>query len=54
MRVTVKELIEELQKKNQDAKIQIITVGNNNQWEYTGNPKVTSHKNMFGETVWIQ
>lgn len=52
--MTVKELIEKLQEKNPDAQISVITIGSGNQWEYTSNPKVTSHKNMFGETVWIQ
>ncbi|WP_433943488.1 hypothetical protein [Paenibacillus sp. SN-8-1] len=50
----VKELIEKLQEKNPEAEVSVITVGNKNQWEYTSNPKVTSHKNSFGETVWIQ
>ncbi|MNC28361.1 hypothetical protein D3C81_2332180 [compost metagenome] len=50
----VKELIEELSKKNPEAKISVITVRNRDQWEYTSNPKITSNKNSFGETVWIQ
>jgi hypothetical protein len=52
--MTVKELIEKLQEKNPDAEISVITVGSGNSWTYTSEPKVTSHKNMFGETVWIQ
>jgi hypothetical protein len=52
--MTVKELIEELKKYNQDAQIMTITVGNRNEWDYTSEPKLTTHKNMFGETVWIQ
>lgn len=50
----VKELIEKLQTKNPEAEISVITLGNRNEPEYTSEPKVTSHKNMFGETVWIQ
>ncbi|MGN0022219.1 MAG: hypothetical protein ACI35Z_15560 [Sphingobacterium hotanense] len=50
----VKELIAKLQEKNPEAEISVITVGSGNQWEYTSDPKVTSHKNIFGETVWIQ
>lgn len=52
--MTVKELIEKLQEKNPNAEISVITLGNRNEPEYTSNPKVISHKNMFGETVWIQ
>ena len=54
MKMTVKDLIEELKKYNEDAKIVTITVGNMNEWNYTSNPKITTNKNMFGETVWIQ
>lgn len=54
MEMTVKELIEKLKEFNQDAKIITITVGKNNNWEYTSNPKVSQSKNMFGEKVWIQ
>lgn len=54
LEMTVAQLIVELQKQNQEAKISVITVGNNNEWEYTSNPKVTNHVNRFGETVWIQ
>ena len=50
---TVKDLITELQKQNPEAKISTITVKNGN-WDYTSEPKITSHKNMFGETVFIQ
>lgn|GEM_PF-6730323 len=50
----VKDLIQKLQEKNPDAEISVITVGRGDQWEYTSEPKVTSHKNSFGETVWIQ
>lgn len=49
----VKELIEELGKQNPDAKISVMTIRNGDS-DYTSNPKVTSHKNMFGETVFIQ
>jgi hypothetical protein len=52
--MTVKELIAELEKQSPDAQISVITVGKRNEWEYTSTPKVTSNKNMFGETVWIQ
>lgn len=51
--MTVKELIEELKKQNPEAKVSVITI-RNGESDYTSNPKVTSHKNMFGETVWIQ
>ena len=52
--MTVKELIEKLKEFNQEAEIVSITVGNMNEWNSTGDPKVTSSKNMFGEKVWIQ
>ena len=51
--MTVKELIEELQKYNQDAKVVSITVGNKNEWSHTSELKLTTSKNMFGEKVWI-
>lgn len=54
MEMTVKELIKELEKFNPDAKIVSITVGNYNEWEYTSNPKLSNHKNMFGERVFIK
>ena len=50
----VKDLINELQKHNPDAKVVSITVGNQNDWEYTSEPKITTSKNMSGEKVWIQ
>lgn len=50
--MTVKELIEELQKHNPYAKVVTLTV-KNSEWDYTDSPKVTSSINMFGETVWI-
>jgi len=50
----VSELIKLLQEKNPDAEISVVTATNTNSWEYTSNPKVTSHKNRSGETVWIQ
>lgn len=52
--MTVKELIEQLEKQNPEAKIQTITVGNMNEWQYTDSPKILQSKNMFGEVVWIQ
>lgn len=52
--MTVAQLIAELQKHNQEARIMVISVGNKNEWEYSSNPKVTNSHNMFGETVWIQ
>lgn len=51
--MTVKELIKELEKYNPDAKILTITVGNMNEWHRTDKPKVSAHKTMFGETVFI-
>lgn len=48
------ELIKLLQEKNPDAEIQTITVRGREGWEWSSNPKVSSHKNSFGETVWIQ
>jgi hypothetical protein len=49
----VKDLIKELEKQNQEAEIQTLTVGSTGNWEYTSEPKVSSHKNMFGERVFI-
>ncbi len=49
----VKELIKELEKQNPEAEISVITI-RKGKTDYTSTPKVTSHKNMFGETVWIQ
>lgn len=54
MGLTVKDLIEELEKHDPNAKIVTITVGNKNGWDYTSNPKITTNSNMFGKTVWIQ
>ena len=54
MEMTVKELINKLKEFSPDAKIVSITVGNHNDWEYTSNPKVSSHVNMFGESVFIK
>ncbi|MBL4952072.1 hypothetical protein JK635_07595 [Neobacillus sp. YIM B02564] len=51
--MTVKDLIEELQKYNPNAQVVTISVGNRNEWNYTDNPKLTSSKNMFGERVFI-
>lgn len=51
--MTVKELIENLQKFNPEAKVVTITVGNRNEWEYTNDPKLSTSINMFGESVFI-
>lgn len=51
--MTVKELIERLQKYNLDAEIVTITIGNRNEWDYTSEPKLSATKNMFGERVYI-
>lgn len=51
--MTVKELIEELKKCNQDSEILTITVGSNNEWEYTNTPKISDSQNSFGSRVWI-
>jgi len=52
-KMTVSELIKELGKQNPQATISVLTI-QNGQSTYTSNPKVSSHKNRFGETVWIQ
>jgi hypothetical protein len=52
--MTVKELIEKLQEFNPDSKVVTITVCNRDEWEYTSNPKLSTHTNMFGERVFIQ
>lgn len=54
MKMTVKELIEKLQEFNPEATVVAITIGNRNEWEYTSDPKLSSHTNMFGERVFIQ
>lgn len=52
--MTVKELIEELQKQNPNAKVSILSISSNDEMHYTSSPKISSHENMFGETVFIQ
>ncbi len=49
----VSEFIKLLQEKNQDAEVQVITTSGQEGWKWSSNPKVKSHKNSFGETVWI-
>jgi len=49
----VKQMIELLQKQNPEADISAFTVGNKGLAKRIYEPKITSHKNMFGETVFI-
>jgi len=51
--MTVEQLTEKLKEHNPKAKVVSITVNNINEWEYTSEPKLNTHKNKFGEQVFI-
>ena len=48
----VSDLIKLLQEQNQNAEVNCISLAGE-EWEWTSEPKVRSHKNAFGEVVWI-
>ena len=53
MKLTVKDLIEELENMIKCKDCNYYS-REQNEWDYTSNPKITTNSNMFGKTVWIQ